>query len=116
MRRWVPRRLQHGEEATLVEHLDELRSRLIISIVVLVPAFLLAFAFHNQLISWLMAPLPDDKPVIMLPGRYAPQKGHALLLEALTEVKDVDLRCLFVGPSSERTVSPNTSPSVSVTS
>lgn len=45
--------------------------------------------------------LPDDKPVIMLPARYAPQKGHALLLEALTEVKDVDLRCLIVGPSTD---------------
>jgi sec-independent protein translocase protein TatC len=66
VRRWVPRRLQHGEEATLVEHLDELRSRLIISIFVLVPAFLLAFAFHNQLISWLMAPLPDDKKLVTL--------------------------------------------------
>ena len=30
LRRWLPRRLDHGEEATLVEHLDELRSRLII--------------------------------------------------------------------------------------
>jgi sec-independent protein translocase protein TatC len=66
VRRWVPRRLQHGEEATLVEHLDELRSRLIISIVVLVPAFLLAFAFHNELISWLMEPLPDDKKLVTL--------------------------------------------------
>lgn len=43
--------------------------------------------------------LPDDKPVVMLPARYAPQKGHALLLEALTEIKDVDLRCIIVGPS-----------------
>ena len=31
MTRWLPRRLYHGEEATLVEHLDELRSRLIIA-------------------------------------------------------------------------------------
>ena len=66
MRRWLPRRLHHGEEATLVEHLDELRSRLIISIFVLVPAFLLAFAFHDDLISWLMAPLPDDKKLVTL--------------------------------------------------
>jgi glycosyltransferase involved in cell wall biosynthesis len=43
--------------------------------------------------------LPDDKPIVMLPARYAPQKGHALLLEALTEVKDIDLRCIMVGPS-----------------
>jgi glycosyltransferase involved in cell wall biosynthesis len=45
--------------------------------------------------------LPDDKPVIMLPARYVPQKGHALLLEALTELKEIDLRCLMVGPSSD---------------
>jgi glycosyltransferase involved in cell wall biosynthesis len=43
--------------------------------------------------------LPDDIPIVMLPARYAPQKGHALLLEALTEVKDLDLRCIMVGPS-----------------
>lgn len=43
--------------------------------------------------------LPDDKPIIMLPARYVPQKGHALLLEALSEAKDIDLRCLMVGPS-----------------
>jgi sec-independent protein translocase protein TatC len=64
--RWLPRRLQHGEEATLVEHLDELRSRLIVSIAVLVPAFLLAFAFHEELIDWLMEPLPDDKRLVTL--------------------------------------------------
>jgi glycosyltransferase involved in cell wall biosynthesis len=45
--------------------------------------------------------LPDDRPIIMLPGRYVPQKGHALLLEALAEVKDIDLLCLMVGPSAD---------------
>jgi sec-independent protein translocase protein TatC len=62
--RWLPRRLQHGEEATLVEHLDELRSRLIISIVVLVPAFLLTFVFHEQIMEWLTGPLPNDKELV----------------------------------------------------
>ncbi len=66
MRRWLPRRLTHGEEATLVEHLDELRSRLIISLVVIVPAFLLAFAFHEQIMEWLTGPLPDDKKLVTL--------------------------------------------------
>jgi sec-independent protein translocase protein TatC len=66
MRRWLPRRLHHGEEATLVEHLDELRSRLIISLVVLVPAFLLAFAFHEQLIEWMTDPLPNNKRLVTL--------------------------------------------------
>jgi glycosyltransferase involved in cell wall biosynthesis len=45
--------------------------------------------------------LPDDRPVLMLPARYVPQKGHALLLEALTEMKDIELRCLFVGPTAD---------------
>ena len=66
MRRWLPRRLSHGEEATLVEHLDELRSRLIIALVALVPAFLVAFAFHEQIIDWLMEPLPDDQRLVTL--------------------------------------------------
>jgi sec-independent protein translocase protein TatC len=64
--RWVPRRLQHGEEATLVEHLDELRSRLIISLVAIVPAFILAFVFHEDIIEWLTGPLPDDKKLVTL--------------------------------------------------
>jgi sec-independent protein translocase protein TatC len=64
--RFLPRRLQHGEEATLVEHLDELRSRIIISLVAIVPAFALAFAFHEELIEWLTGPLPDDKQLVTL--------------------------------------------------
>ena len=66
MRRWLPRRLHHGEEATLVEHLDELRSRLIISLFVLVPAFLLTFAFHEDIIEWLTGPLPEGKDLVTL--------------------------------------------------
>src|ERR687892_444918 len=40
MRRFLPRRLSHGEEATLVEHLDELRSRLILAIGLVLPVLL----------------------------------------------------------------------------
>ena len=64
--RWLPRRLTHGEEATLVEHLDELRSRLIICLVAIVPAFLLTFAFHEQIMEWLTEPLPDDRKLVTL--------------------------------------------------
>ena len=66
MRRWLPRRLRHGEEATLVEHLEELRSRLIVSLVAIVPAFALAFYFHEEVIDWLTGPLPDDKQLVTL--------------------------------------------------
>ena len=48
-RRWLPRRLDHGEEATLVEHLDELRTRLIVSLFAIVPAFIFTFAFHDRI-------------------------------------------------------------------
>jgi sec-independent protein translocase protein TatC len=62
----LPRRLRHGEEATLVEHLDELRSRLIFVLVAIVPAFALAFYFHEEVIEWLTGPLPDDKRLVTL--------------------------------------------------
>ena len=66
MRRWLPRRLRHGEEATLVEHLDELRSRLIVSLAALIPAFAVAFYFHEEVIEWLTGPLPADKRLVTL--------------------------------------------------
>jgi sec-independent protein translocase protein TatC len=66
LRRWLPRRLRHGEEATLVEHLGELRSRIIISLVAIVPAFLLAFAFQQRIIKWLTGPLPPGKELVTL--------------------------------------------------
>jgi sec-independent protein translocase protein TatC len=62
----LPRRLQHGEEATLVEHLGELRARLVVSLLALVPAFVVAFAFQERLVRWLSRPLPDDKDIITL--------------------------------------------------
>src|SRR5215207_3078481 len=62
----LPRRLQHGEEATLVEHLGELRSRILISVFALAPAFAVAFAFQERLVKWLSKPLPDDKELITL--------------------------------------------------
>jgi sec-independent protein translocase protein TatC len=60
MRR-LPRRLGYGEEATLVEHLDELRSRLIVSLLAVGLAFPITYYFHERLIEWLIRPLPDDR-------------------------------------------------------
>ena len=66
MRR-LPRRLQHGEEATLVEHLGELRTRLLISLVaVFLPAVLLFVLLRQQLIDVLVEPLPEDKSLVTL--------------------------------------------------
>jgi sec-independent protein translocase protein TatC len=64
--RRLPRRLSYGEEATLVEHLEELRSRLIVCLVALGAAFPVAFYFHETLIEWLMRPLPDDRRLITI--------------------------------------------------
>jgi sec-independent protein translocase protein TatC len=57
MRR-LPRRLGYGEEATLVEHLEELRWRIFVILGGLVVATIAAFVFHNRLLDWLNGPLP----------------------------------------------------------
>jgi sec-independent protein translocase protein TatC len=62
--RLFPRRLAHGEEATLVEHLDELRTRLLFALIAVGLGFAVAFAFHVQIIEWLTEPLPDDKVLV----------------------------------------------------
>ena len=62
----LPRRLRHGEEATLVEHLGELRARLLIGLGALVPAFVLTFAFHTRIVEFLAEPLPDDRSLVTL--------------------------------------------------
>ncbi len=62
----LPRRLAHGEEATLVEHLGELRTRLLISMGSVAVAFAVAFAFQERILRWLARPLPDDKTLITL--------------------------------------------------
>jgi sec-independent protein translocase protein TatC len=66
VRRWLPRRLLHGEEATLVEHLGELRTRLMVALLAIVPAFLLAFAFHERIMEWLTGPLPHNRQLVTL--------------------------------------------------
>ena len=65
----LPRRLGHGEEATLVEHLGELRTRLIICLGALAAGFGVAYGFHGRILHWLNAPLPAnlDKPVTLSP-------------------------------------------------
>jgi sec-independent protein translocase protein TatC len=61
------RRLDHGEEATLVEHLTELRDRLIACFVVLGVVFAIAFWRYHDLFQILNGPLPhklkESKPI-----------------------------------------------------
>jgi sec-independent protein translocase protein TatC len=65
----LPRRLEHGEEATLVEHLGELRARIIIVLATVAVAFVVVYAFHGHLLEWLNRPLPPNKrtPVTLSP-------------------------------------------------
>ena len=46
--------------------------------------------------------IPDGVPVIMLPGRLSRWKGHQVLFEALTQIKDRPIRCLIVGDDQGR--------------
>ena len=57
----LPRRLGHGEEATLVEHLEELRWRLIIVLGALAIGAIAAFVVHGHILNWLNGPLPADR-------------------------------------------------------
>lgn len=66
MARIIPRRLAPEEQATLVEHLAELRHRVFICLIALVPAFAVAYAFHDRLIKWLMELLPEGTPLVTL--------------------------------------------------
>jgi sec-independent protein translocase protein TatC len=66
VRRPLPRRLRHGEEATLVEHLGELRTRVLVSVAALTFGFVPVYIFHERLIDRLMRPLPDDVELVTL--------------------------------------------------
>ena len=57
----LPRRLGHGEEATLVEHLEELRQRIFICLGALLVGFAVAYIFHRHLIHLLAHALPPDR-------------------------------------------------------
>ena len=55
-----PRRLEHGEEASLVEHLEELRQRLFLVIGVVVIFSIVGFSIHSHLIRWFLQTLPPE--------------------------------------------------------
>jgi sec-independent protein translocase protein TatC len=61
----LPRRLEHEERVTLVEHLDELRTRLIISLAALAVAFGVCYGFRHTIIGWLNGPLEGREPVTL---------------------------------------------------
>jgi sec-independent protein translocase protein TatC len=55
------RRVTSDEQLTVVEHLDELRRRIIVSVVALVAAVCVTYAFHEQILRWLADPLPGGE-------------------------------------------------------
>jgi sec-independent protein translocase protein TatC len=55
----LPRRLGHGQEAVIVDHLEELRSRLLVAGGAVAAGTTLAYVFHQRIVRWLIAPLPN---------------------------------------------------------
>ena len=68
----LPRRLRHGEEAPLDEHLEELRQRLFVAIGAVVVGTVIAYAFHGQLLDWLNKPLPPGHKRLLAIGVAEP--------------------------------------------
>lgn len=46
--------------------------------------------------------IPVDKPVLVMPGRLTRGKGHEIVLDALSQMKNKEVTCLFVGSDQGR--------------
>ena len=68
----LPKRLPHGEGATVVDHLEELRSRLIFVLCAVALTTIVAFAFHGHILDWLNHPLPADRRRVVTLGVAEP--------------------------------------------
>ena len=68
----LPRRLGHAEEATLGEHLDELRGRIMAMLGALILGTVVAFVFHNHVLDWLNRPLPPAHRQLLTLGVAEP--------------------------------------------
>ena len=66
--RLLPRRLGHGEEATLVEHLEELRQRLFVCIGSVAVGWIAAFAVHRRVVRLLTDQLPHEHRKLLTLG------------------------------------------------
>jgi sec-independent protein translocase protein TatC len=58
--RFRVRRVEHDEEVTVVEHLDELRNRLLVSLICLGVAFSVAFWRHEDIVRLLIRQVPKS--------------------------------------------------------
>ncbi len=68
----LPRRLGHGEEATLAEHLEELRGRLFVMLGAIAAGTVVAYVFHGHVLSWLNRPLPPGHHRLLTTGVAEP--------------------------------------------
>src|SRR6266567_4329284 len=106
----LPRRLRHGEEATLVEHLDELRTRIFVSLGAFAVGVAIAFLFHHRLIRWLEQPLPAARRHLITLGVAEPfltSMKVALLAGFVLELPIFVLALVRLGVLSTRTLRTN---------
>ena len=64
------RKVGPDEELSVVEHLDELRKRIILSLVSLAVVYSVVYAFHDRILRFLARPLPgnDEQLITLAPG------------------------------------------------
>ena len=68
----LPRRLGHAEEATLGEHLEELRGRLFVMLGAIALGTVVAFVFSDHVLDWLDRPLPAGHHRLLTTGVAEP--------------------------------------------
>ena len=68
----LPRRLGHAEEATLGEHLEELRGRLFVMLGAIGVGTVVAFIFNQHVLDWLERPLPPHHHRLLTTGVAEP--------------------------------------------
>jgi sec-independent protein translocase protein TatC len=103
----IPRRLGHADRVTLVEHLDELRTRLIITLLSVGVGFTVTWIFRKTIVGWLNNPLPEDKrqPITLNPLEAFSTSFKVAFLAALALALPVLLWQLwgFLAPAFEET-------------
>ncbi len=68
----LPRRLSHGGQAALEDHLEGLRWRIVVMLGALALGTIVAFVFHGQILEWLNRPLPLDHRRVVTYGVAEP--------------------------------------------
>ena len=82
----VLRPIGHQDRLSMIEHLDELRSRMIICLGVLIVAFIACFVFNHALIGLLNRALPTNSAVAGSQGLAALPKENTELRQAFSGI------------------------------